>query len=174
MTAVVAMPSPSRIARRRAADAGLPAAAGLAGAAGLVGLYLGIVTWAQGFAHARELLWGDRYFVAAIAVGFGTQIALYTWLRRMASRARVVGAAGVTAVGAGSSTAAMVACCAHHATDVLPLVGLSAAAVFLNDYRLPIMAVGLATNAVGVAALLRLALRERARLAEARGGCEVA
>jgi len=44
----------------------------------------------------------------------------------------------------------------------LPLLGLSAAAVFLNDYRLPVMGVGLAMNALGVAILARMALRQRA------------
>lgn len=165
MAAVAAMPSASRdlAGWRVVVAAGLPLAVGLAASAGLVGLYVGLVTWAQGPAHARELLWGDRYFVAAIASGFGTQAGLYTWIRRLGSRARVRGAAGVSAVGAGTSTAAMVACCAHHAADILPLMGLSAAAVVLNDYRLPVMAVGLATNAAGVAFLLRLALRERRR-----------
>lgn len=166
MAAVATMPPAFRSAKhalRGVADAAVPAACGLAGATALIGLYLGIVAWAQGLTHARELLWGDRYFVAAIALGFGTQVGLFVWLRRIARRWRMRGAAGVTVTGAGTSTAAMVACCAHHATDVLPVVGLSAAAIFLNEYRLPIMAAGLAMNALGVAVLLRLALRERRR-----------
>ena len=68
----------------------------------------------------------------------------------------------MTAAGTGTSTAAMVACCAHHVADALPLLGLSAAAVFLNDYRTPVMSVGLAMNALGIAILVRLALRQRA------------
>src|SRR3990172_10291758 len=67
------------------ASIALPAGAGVIAAASLVGLYLGLVTWAQGFDHAADLLWGDRYFVAAIAAGFGLQAGLFVYLRRLLS-----------------------------------------------------------------------------------------
>lgn len=135
----------------------LPVGAGALAGFLLVGLYLGLVSWAQGLSHARDLLWGDRYFVAAIAGGFGTQVALFAHVRRLLSRRARGTAAAATATGTGTSTAAMVACCAHHLTDALPLLGLSGAAIFLNDYRIPFVAAGLAVNAVGVAVMLRLA-----------------
>ena len=137
----------------------VPAVAALLGGLSLVGLYLGLVTWAQGFAHARELLWGDRYFVAGIAGGFAVQVGLFVHVRRLLARRAAASAAGVTAAGTGTSTAAMVACCAHHVSDALPILGLSGAALFLNDYRLPLMAVGLGVNALGVAVMLRLVVK---------------
>jgi len=145
----------------------LPLAVGLAAAGALVWLYLGLVTWAQDFSHARELVWGDRYLVGAIAFGFGLQAALYTHLR-LAIHGRLSRSSTATAVGGtGTSTAAMVACCAHHVADALPVLGLSGAAVFLNDYRLAFMAVGLGMNTIGVAFMLRLVFSEgrRVRLA---------
>lgn len=134
------------------------AAAGLLAVLALVGAYLGLVTWAQGSDHARELLWDDRYFVGAIASGFGLQVALFVYLRRLLSlRAR--GSAGAaTAAGTGTSTAAMLACCAHHLTDAMPLLGLSGAAIFLNDYRLLVMLAGILVNLGGVAFMLRLVI----------------
>jgi hypothetical protein len=45
----------------------------------------------------------------------------------------------------------MLACCAHHLVDVLPLVGLSAASAMLSDYRGPLLALSLGTNALGIA-----------------------
>ncbi len=134
--------------------------AGVVAGTALVGLYLGLVTWAQGIGHARELLWDDRYFVAAIAAGFGLQIGLFVYLRRLLSlRARSSASIG-TATGTGTSTAAMLACCAHHVTDALPVLGLSGVAIFLGDYRVPLMALGIAVNAAGVLYMLRLVLRE--------------
>ena len=124
----------------------------------LVALYLGLVTWAQGLTHARELLWDDRYFVAAISAGFGTQVGLFVYVRRIVSLRARGGAAATTATGTGTSTAAMVACCAHHLSDALPVLGLSGAAIFLNDYRIPLMATGLAVNGLGVAYMLRVAV----------------
>ncbi len=139
----------------------VPLLAALAAATALVGLYLGLVTWAQGIAHARGLLWDDRYFVAAIAAGFGIQAGLFVHLRRlMSARGRGSAAAG-TAVGTGTSTVAMLACCAHHVTEALPVLGLSGAAVFLADYRVPLMIAGIAVNGGGVLFMLRLVHKER-------------
>jgi hypothetical protein len=73
------------------------------------------------------------------------------------------GAAAATATGTGTSTVAMVACCAHHVTDALPVLGLSGAALFLNDYRIPLMAAGLAVNAAGVLYMARLAIVQTRR-----------
>lgn len=142
----------------------LPATVGLLAGLALVGLYLGLVTWAQGFGHARELLWDDRYFVAGIAGGFGLQAGLFVYVRRLLSRRGRSSAAAVTATGTGTSSAAMIACCAHHVADALPLLGLSGAAIFLNDYRIPLMAAGLAVNAAGVAFMARLVIVQRRRL----------
>ena len=151
-----------------------PLAAGVASAVSLVGLYLGLVTWAQDWTHAHELLWGDRYFVGAIVLGFGTQVGLYVHLRQVVKRRRLAASTAVTIAGTGTSSVAMVACCAHHLADALPLVGLSGLAVFLGDYRIPMMALGVGMNAVGVAVMLRLVARERRWLllavASLRGG----
>lgn len=134
----------------------------LAGVA-LLGVYLGVITVAQGPAHALEQLAADAWFVMAITAGFGVQVALFAELRA-ANRRHRAGAA-VTAAATGTSTAAMLACCAHHVAELAPLLGLSAAAVFLNEFKTPLMLLGLVTNAIGIAMLLR-ALR-RARLAYA-------
>ena len=143
---------------------------GVLGAVALVGLYLGIVTWAQGADHALELLWSDRLFVALISVGFGTQVGLFTDLRLL-QRAMTRGSAALTGAGTATSSISMVACCAHHVADVLPILGLSGLAVFLVEFRTPLMLVGLATNLVGIAVMLRQLLRIRGdyRLALRRG-----
>lgn len=136
---------------RRAA---LSIALGTLGALALVGLYLGIVTWAQGSEHALELLWGDRLFVGLIGAGFGTQVGLFTYVRLLQ---RALARESVALAGAGTATSSisMIACCAHHVADVLPVLGLSGLAVFLVEARTPLMLLGLATNAVGIAVMVR-------------------
>lgn len=137
----------------------LSIATALVGAAALIGLYLGVVSLAGGPSHALSLLWNDRFFVAPIVLGFGTQAALYARLRILARRARAQGA--MTAAGGGISTVGMVACCAHHVADVLPVLGLSAAAAALASWKVPLLLVGLAANLAGIALALR-ALRKLA------------
>lgn len=147
-------------------------AAGLAAGLALVALYLLLVSWAQGWAHARDLLWTDRYYVTAIATGFALQAGLFVHLRRLLNmRARASAGAG-TAVGTSASTGAMLACCAHHVVDALPLLGLSGLAVFLVDFRLPLMLGGIGVNLAGVLFMLRLVWRQ-SRPRKAEGTCAV-
>ena len=139
-----------------------PIAGGLLGALALTALYLGSVTLAESWAHALDLIREDAPFVVPIILGFGLQVGLFVYMKRglhLPDSTRTAGA--LTGAGTGTSTLAMVACCAHHVTDVLPLVGLSAAAVFLAEYKVWFMAVGLVTNLVGIAVMLRLLWRER-------------
>ena len=134
-------------------------AAGVVGAAALLGLYLGIISIAQGIDHALEQLATDALFVGLITAGFGTQIALFAELRVVDRRHRA--AAAVTAAGTGMSAAAMLACCAHHLVDLLPLLGLSAAAVFLNAYKTPLMFAGIGMSVIGIIIIARQLQRAR-------------
>ncbi|HLC02940.1 MAG TPA: hypothetical protein VJK02_07875 [Anaerolineales bacterium] len=142
-----------------------PVGAGLLGILFLTGLYFGIVSWAESLDHALTLFWEDRLIVIPIILGFGVQVALYTVLKmRLFVPVLDTGASGaLTGAGGGMSTLAMVACCAHHVTDVLPLVGLTAAATFLAEYRIAFMLVGLGTTILGIGVMLIILIRERRR-----------
>jgi len=147
-----------------------PVGAGLAGSALLAGIYLGIVSWAESPKHAVELFWQDRWIVVPIILGFGIQVALYTILKKRLYNPGLSGPmnpalAPGTSVGVSgtTSTAAMLACCAHHVTDVLPMLGLTAAAAFLARYRLAFMLMGLGTNLAGIGFMLFIMFRERRR-----------
>jgi hypothetical protein len=70
----------------------------------------------------------------------------------------VVGASG------GTSVTAMVACCLHHVTDVLPILGLSAAATFLTRYQRPFMLAGLGMNILGIIIMLVVLYREHQKI----------
>lgn len=138
---------------------------GMAAGAGLVLFYLAIVALAQDPAHAFQQLRDDLWFIAPITVGFGTQVALYVYLRRLHQASR--GHVAVTAGSTGVSGTAMLACCAHHLADVLPVVGLSGAAILLNEFKTPLALVGLAMNAAGVVYMGRHVRRTRQALAAA-------
>jgi hypothetical protein len=79
----------------------------------------------------------------------GLFYALFVELRH---RKRLHDAATKTATGggAGASAVGMVACCAHHVADLAPIIGASGLAVFLTDYRISIMVLGIGINAFGV------------------------
>lgn len=141
----------------------VPLAAASMGSAMLAALYFGIVSLAESPQHAADLFLEDLWIVAPILLGFGVQVGLYTVLRRI--RAPGSGSAaggGLMGAGGASSTIAMAACCAHHVADALPLLGLTAGAALLAQYRIPFMVVGLATNLLGIAVLTRQLRRLRA------------
>lgn len=122
---------------------------GAIAAAAMSIFYIVVVSVASGsWAHLADQIRQDWYFLAAIVIGFGTQVTLASELRR---RHRLAHGAAVTGgVGAGASTAGMVACCAHHLADLFPIIGAASAAGFLTDYRVPFMLVGIGINAVAV------------------------
>ena len=143
-----------------------PLGTGILGALLLTAVYFGIVTWAESFDHAVEFFWQDRWIVIPIILGFGVQVALYTILKlRLFLPVDKKGVSGASVVASSTTSAiAMVACCAHHLTDVLPILGLTAAATFLAKYRLVFMGVGLGTTLLGIGYMIAILLRERQKL----------
>jgi hypothetical protein len=141
-----------------------PLAFGLLGSFGMTALYLGLVTLLESWTHALDLFREDSPFVVPIILGFGIQVGLFTYLKlglHLTNGTRTAGA--VTGTAGGTSTLAMVACCAHHVADVLPLLGLSGAAIFLSQYKTPFMVVGLLSNVVGVGVMLTMIWKAKRR-----------
>ena len=148
----------------------LPPLVGVSGALALIGLYLGIISVAQGPQHALEQLAQDQLWVGLVALGFGTQVGLYAYLRLVVQALKLAGATALTGVGTGTSTLGMIACCAHHVTDFAPLgalagaTGLSGAVTFLSEWKIPLILFGLIVNAVGIAVTLRTIQKTRVHL----------
>ncbi len=144
----------------------IPLAAFVLSSAFIASFYIGILAWAQGWGYASSQLARDRWYVIPIIVGFGVQAALYAILRfRLFIPIPSTGHAGsMMGASGGTSATAMVACCIHHVTDVLPILGFSAAASFLTRYQRPFMLVGLAMNLIGIGVMLFVLYRERQKL----------
>lgn len=141
----------------------IPLAAFLLGAALITILYIGLLTWAQGWNYASSQFARDRAYVVPIIIAFGIQSSLYSVIRyRLFTPVATAGHPGaVVGTNGATSTAAMVACCIHHVTDVLPIVGLSAMAGFLARYQRPFMLIGLAMNLIGISVILVVLYRAR-------------
>ncbi len=126
--------------------------AGLFAAAFLPLFYLTILSGIGGVPHALLQLSSMAPWVAALSIGLGLQAHLYfrlKWLHRNSG----ADAKGMAAAG-GTSTGAMLACCAHHASDVLPVFGLAAAASVLAYYQDFFLLFGLLSNGAGLLYML--------------------
>lgn len=148
----------------------VPIFAGILAAFGMFALYILILTVFQDFSHAMQQAGQDWLWVGLVAFGFGMQIGLYTHLRLLVNAAKAIGATAATGAGTGTATLGMVACCAHHLTDLAPLValtgasGLSGAISFLNEWKYAFIALGLVVNAISIVITFRTIRQSRAHL----------
>ncbi len=148
----------------------LPMLAGILAAVAMAGIYLGILSALQSPAHAVEQLATDGLWVGLVALGFGAQIGMYTHLRVIFHAAKAAGATAVTGAGTGTSTLGMLACCAHHLTELAPLVALTGASSlsgaigFLTEWKYAFIGLGLIMNAVGIVVTIRTVQRAKAHM----------
>ena len=122
-------------------------------------LLVGLV---QGWSSAVRLLGQDASLALPVTVLFGVQAGLYSHLRILV-RVRARGTGALTGASGGTSAASMVACCAHRVADLLPFLGLSAAAGLIAAWKVPLMIVGVAFSLVGIGVILRRIIIYRTR-----------
>lgn len=124
-----------------------PILVGLAGMIFMLAIYWIILFIAtQDPIHPFSQLEQYRYWMTALILGFGIQMSLFWYIR---SGNHLIGTSTV-ATGAGTSTVAMAACCAHHLADFLPILSLSGAAVFLTEYQAYFFLLGILSNILGI------------------------
>jgi len=121
---------------------------GLGACVSLLAVYFGVVGLISGVGFAFEQFAQYWYFIVALASGFGIQVGLYTYLKNLVGQH---GASGkVVAVSGTTSTAAMVSCCAHYLTNILPILGVTGFLAVVAEYQVELFWLGLAFSAAGV------------------------
>ena len=114
----------------------------------MLAIYFGVVSLISGMGFALEQFTKFWYFIVALALGFGIQAGLYTYLKNLVGQH---GASGkVVAVSGTTSTAAMVSCCAHYLANILPIVGVTGILTIVAQYQVELFWIGLAFNAAGI------------------------
>lgn len=95
-------------------------------------------------------------WMSLLIVGFGIQVGLYWMLKNgfHISVAEQKDAKMATGTSTAVSGMAMVACCAHHTVDLLPILGFSAAALFLSEYQEQLLIFGVIANIAGIGMML--------------------
>ena len=116
--------------------------------ASLLGIYFAILAAVSGWEFTLSQFVDFWYFIISLATGFGIQIGLYSYLR---SAVRSMDMSGkVVAVSGTTSTAAMISCCAHYLTNILPVVGAAGAVALVAQYQIELFWFGLAANLAGI------------------------
>jgi Cu+-exporting ATPase len=121
---------------------------GVIGTFSLLGIYLLILTLVSGWEFTVSQFVDFWYFIVSLATGFGIQIGLYGYLRNAVQGMDMSGK--VVAVSGTTSTAAMISCCAHYLTNILPVVGAAGAIALVAQYQIELFWFGLACNLAGI------------------------
>ncbi|MEM7827113.1 MAG: hypothetical protein QXD72_00155, partial [Candidatus Aenigmatarchaeota archaeon] len=129
---------------------------GILSSLSLIFLYLIIVSLFQGLNYAIGRFVEFWYLMTPLVIGFGVQVGLFIYIRNFMKMST-----GTTGACGGISMTSMVACCVHHVTDVIPILGVSAVGVFLLQYQPVLLAVGIVSNIVGIISMINLAKKNR-------------
>ncbi|KKU11885.1 MAG: hypothetical protein UX17_C0065G0002 [Parcubacteria group bacterium GW2011_GWC2_45_7] len=125
----------------------------------LLGLYFTLLTLISGWPFARGQFFEFWYFIVSLALGFGIQVGLYTYLKN--SLHNRVRASGVLAVSGTTSTGAMISCCAHYLVNILPILGVTGLVSLVGQYQIQLFWVGLLSNIAGIAYITGKLLKSR-------------
>lgn len=119
---------------------------GITAAVLLIVVYFVIVSLVSGWTFAQAQFRQFWYFVTALALGFGIQVGLYSYLRSMIKglSPRVIVTSGAT------STATMISCCAHYLVNILPILGTVGIITIISQYQVQFFWVGIVSNFAGI------------------------
>ncbi|MBI4021381.1 MAG: hypothetical protein HY369_03995 [Candidatus Aenigmarchaeota archaeon] len=133
-----------------------PALFGIIAALSLLGAYALLLGIANGPEHLIEQFAGEWYFLVPLAAGFGTQVGLFSFVRA----AMTMPGAGATVASTGGMTAgSMAACCVHHVTDLVPVLGATVVGAFLLEFQPAFLLLGVLSNIVGIIVMLQVIQR---------------
>lgn len=114
----------------------------------LLAVYVAIVSFVSGWDFMLDQFYQFWYFVIILAIGFGIQIGLYSYLKNAIHHQNTSGR--VLAVSGTTSTAAMISCCAHYLVNLLPILGTVGVVTVISQYQVQLFWVGIAFNLVGI------------------------
>ncbi|MBI2310078.1 hypothetical protein HYU89_04250 [Candidatus Collierbacteria bacterium] len=120
------------------------------GMAAMVGLFLFYSLTMRFLAGSWDAAWWQFrqlwFLMTPLIAGFGVQIGLFSYIKFLSHST----ANKIVAASSATSTVSMIACCAHHLTDVVPLLGLSAVSLWLTAYQRPLLIIGILSNLAGI------------------------
>src|SRR3990167_5080299 len=96
-----------------------PVIIGILGASALLAIYFIVVSLISDTQFAISQFKKFWYYIITLAIGFGVQVGLYTYLRQAIRSTE--GSGKMLAVSGGTSAASMITCCAHYLANIAPI-----------------------------------------------------
>lgn len=119
------------------------------GLAAAVGLFLFYSLTMRLLAGSWDAAWWQFqklwYLMTPLIAGFGVQVGLFSYIKFLSHAANN----RIMATSSAASTVSMIACCAHHFTEVVPILGFSALSLWLVNFQAPLLILGIVSNLAG-------------------------
>jgi Cu+-exporting ATPase len=136
-----------------------PLTAGAAASSALLAIYFGVLALVSGWSFTLSQFAEFWPYIVTLALGFGTQVGLYYYLKQLSMQLHQ--AHCMVAVSGSTSTAAMLACCAHYLSNILPVLGAVGLVSLIAQYQIQLFWISLVFNAAGLAYIGRQVLLAR-------------
>jgi hypothetical protein len=111
-------------------------------------IYFLVLTLVSGWKFAQEQFTQFWYYIISLALGFGIQFSLYSYLKGVVKQQALTGK--VLATTGTTSTTAMISCCAHYLTNILPALGVTGIITVIGQYQVQFFWMGLFFNFLGI------------------------
>ena len=137
-----------------------PFLVGLGAALGMPALYMGIMTLTSDWYFAQVQFEEYRWWIIGLSIGLGIQSSLFVMIKKNLAGGDKKVARSALAASGGISTTSMVACCLHHISDILPILGFSMLAATLQKYQTFFLFAGVLSNLFGIFIMLRMMAKQ--------------
>lgn len=117
-------------------------------AVAMLAVFFLVVTFISGWAFTLSQFSAYWYFIVGLAVGFGIQMALYSYLKQAVAHDGAPKA--VVAISGTTSTVAMISCCTHYLANILPVLGITGFISIIGQYQIELFWVGIIFNIGGI------------------------
>lgn len=135
---------------------------GAAAAIAVIAFYLGLITLTSDWSNAVYQFSQYGGWVITLAAGLSLQVGLFARMRSIMAGWHAKGAGKGIAASGSMSGVAMALCCSHYLATILPAIGLpflSGAVAGLAQYQTAFFVVGVISNILGLAYMLRLMIK---------------
>ncbi len=123
---------------------------GLISTAALLAVYFIVVSLISNTDFAISQLSQYWYFIISLALGFGIQVSLYTYLKQSIKNESVSSSGKTVVVTGTTSTLSMISCCTHYLVNILPILGITGIISVVAQYQKELFGAGLLFNLLGI------------------------
>ena len=123
---------------------------GLLSAVALLAVYFVVVSLISDADFAVNQFRQYWYFIVSLAVGFGIQIGLYSYLKQSIKNNGMLSSGKTVAVTGTTSTLSMISCCAHYLVNIIPILGITGIVGIVAQYQTELLGAGLLLNLLGI------------------------